>query len=107
MKKLTMAAGAMVIAIAISFAGSAMAGGGLPNPPAGGLTPKGGHGGGVHGEHHPVMQTAIEQLQRVKEMLTQDTDPRAAGHRTQAILLIDQAIDQLQEGIPNDKHQMR
>jgi hypothetical protein len=99
-----MAAGTLFIAIMIAIAASALAGSGLPNPPPGGLAPKGGHGAGVHGEHHPVMNNAIEQLARVKQMLTKDTESETAGHRAQAILLIDQAIEQLKEGVAQAKH---
>lgn len=108
MKNLTMAAGAVFIAITIALVGGALAGaGGLPNPPAGGLAPRPGQGAGVQGQHHPVMSKAIDQLGRVKQMLSQDTEKESAGHRAQAILLIDEAIEQLQEGIANARHQSR
>jgi hypothetical protein len=104
MKRVRMAAGTLLIAIMIAVAGSAFAGSGLPNPPPGGLAPKAGHGAGVQGQHHPTMRNAIEQLGRVKQMLTKDTEPETAGHRAQAILLIDQAIEQLKEGVAQAKH---
>lgn len=97
---------AFVLAVTMALSGTALAGAGLPNPPAGGLAQRPGHGSGVHGEHHPIMRKAIDQLGRVKQMLTQDTEPESAGHRTQAILLIDQAIEQLQEGVAGHDHHM-
>jgi hypothetical protein len=106
MNRVTMA-GVVFIATMLAFAGGAFAGSGLPNPPAGGLSQKAGQGAGVHGEHHPLMRKAIDQLGRVKELLNQDTDRDSEGHRAQALVLIDQAIEQLQEGIADGKHRPR
>jgi len=55
-------------------------------------------------EPHPVMRKAIRQLQNVREELQNDASRDFDGHRAHAVQLIDQAIQQLQQGIQYDKH---
>jgi hypothetical protein len=55
-------------------------------------------------EKHPVMRKAVNQLQRIKEELQNDASRDFDGHRANAVKLIDQAIEQLQQGIRSDKH---
>ena len=50
------------------------------------------------------MRKAVNQLQRIKEELQNDASRDFDGHRANAVKLIDQAIEQLQQGIRSDKH---
>lgn len=68
-----------------------------PNPPQ--TTP-----GPTTQEKHPVMRKAINQLEKVREELQNDASRDFDGHRANAVKLIDQAIQQLQQGIQSDKH---
>lgn len=70
-----------------------------PNPPQMAPGPN-----AVPQEKHPVMHKAINQLQRTREELQNDASRDFDGHRANAVKLIDQAIQQLQQGIQSDKH---
>ncbi len=55
-------------------------------------------------ERHPVMRKAVNQLERVREELQNDASRDFDGHRANAVKLLDQAIQQLKQGIASDKH---
>jgi len=91
-----------VLVIALSLLTIAPAFGASPKPaPA---TPQNPGPNAVGQEKHPVMRKAIPQLERVKSELQNDASRDFDGHRANAVRLIDQAIQQLQQGIQSDKH---
>ncbi len=69
-----------------------------PAPVAGAPIP-GAPGTGVpHGDRHPEMRRALKQLENAKESLQHATHDYS-GHRDQAINLIDQAENQIRQGL--------
>ena len=76
-----------------------------PNPtPAPNAMPQNTPPNATGQEPHPVMRRAIRQLQNVRQELQNDASRDFDGHRANAVKLIDQAIQQLQQGIQYDKH---
>jgi hypothetical protein len=101
MKKHLHAAALAIALAALTFAPAAgFAANPAPAPNAQQNTPPNATGQ----EKHPVMRKAINQLQRVREELQNDASRDFDGHRANAVKLIDQAIQQLQQGINSDRH---
>ena len=93
------------LAIALAALTFAPAAGFAANPPQTATTPpQQGAAPPTAAGGHPVMHKAINQLERVKEELQNDASRDFGGHRARAVQLIDQAIQQLQQGIQYDKH---
>jgi hypothetical protein len=56
------------------------------------------------GERHPEMREAMRQLRHAKETLQKDAAHDFAGHRVKAIEHIDQAIQEIEEGLKSDRN---
>jgi hypothetical protein len=95
---MTVALAALIIASSSGFAAQS-------NPPAKAFAGSGQSGAAGHAnEKHPAMRKALRQLEATKQVLQNDASRDFDGHRAKAVQLIDQAIEQLKQGIQSDKH---